>query len=51
MDMLAYNHVECNYLETLRETFPFPARQNHFVQKKIFQQFSIAMNSVSAIFG
>ena len=33
VDMLAYTHVESNYLETLAKTFIIPARQNQFIQK------------------
>ena len=40
MDMLEYAPVEYNYLETLAKTFILPARQNHFLQEKPFQQCS-----------
>ena len=40
LDMLAYIPVEYNYLETLAKTFIIPARQNQFIQKKHFQQWS-----------
>ena len=36
MDMLAYTHVEFNYLETLAKTFIIPARQNQLIQENIF---------------
>ena len=36
MEMLAYTPVEFNYMETLAETFIFPARQNQFVHENIF---------------
>ena len=51
MDMLAYTHVEFNYLEFLAKTFIFPARQNQFIQENIFiiapvLRIAIAMNSL-----
>ena len=50
MDMLAYTPVEFNYLETLATTFIIPARQNQFIQEKVFNNASvrgmaIAMNT------
>ena len=36
MDMLAYNPVEFNYLETQAKTFIIPPKQNEFIQKKTF---------------
>ena len=56
MDMFAYNPVEFNYLETLAKTFIIPARQNHFIQEKIFRnapvrRVAIAMNTNSAFTG
>ena len=54
--MLAYTPVEFNYLETLVKTFIFPARQNHFIQKNIFnnapvRRIAIAMKTNSAFTG
>ena len=56
MDMLAYAPVEYNYLETLAKTFIIPARQNQFIQEKIFnnapiRRIAIAMNTNSAFTG
>ena len=56
MDMLAYAFVEYNYLETLAKTFIIPARQNQFIQEKIFnntpiRRIAIAMNTNSAFTG
>ena len=56
MDMLAYNPVEFNYLETLAETFIIPARQNQLIQEKIFnnapvRRIAIVMNTNSAFTG
>ena len=56
MDMLAYAHVEYNYLETLAKTFIIPARQNQFIQENIFnnapiRRVAIAMNTNSAFTG
>ena len=53
MDMLAYTHVEFNYLETFPKTFIIPARQNQFIQENIFnnapvRRIAIAMNTNSA---
>ena len=53
MDMLAYSHVEYNYLETIAKTFMIPARQNQFIQENIFnnapiRRIAIAMNTNSA---
>ena len=36
VDMLAYTPVEFNHLETLVKTLILPARQNQFIQEKIF---------------
>ena len=49
-DMLAYDPVEYNYLETLAKTFIRPARQNQFFQENIFnsapiRQVAIARNT------
>ena len=56
MDMLAYAPVEYNYLETLAKTFIIPARQNQFIQEKIFnkapiRRVAISMNTNSAFTG
>ena len=56
MDMLAYTPVEFNYWETLTKTFVFPARQNQFIQEKIFnnapvRRIAIAMKTKSAFTG
>ena len=56
MDMLAYAPVEYTYLETLANTFIIPARQNQFLQEKIFNnapihRIAIAMNTNSAFTG
>ena len=56
MDMLAYTHVELNYLETFANTFIIPARQNHFIQENNFnnapvRRIAIAMNTNSAFTG
>ena len=56
MDMLAFAHVEYNYLETLAKTFIIPARQNQFIQENIFnnapiRRVAIAMNTNSAFTG
>ena len=56
MDMLAYTHVEFNYLETLAKTFIIPARQNNFIQENIInnapvRRIAIAMNANSAFIG
>ena len=56
MDMLAYTPVEFNFLETLAKTFIIPARQNQFIQEKIFNnapvcRIAIAMNANSAFTG
>ena len=55
-DMLAYDPVEYNYLETLAKTFIIPARQNQFIQENIFnnapiRRIAIAMNTNSAFTG
>ena len=49
IDKLAYAPVEYNFLETLAKTFIIPARQNQFIQEKIFnnapiRRVAIAMN-------
>ena len=54
--MLAYTPVEFNYLETPAKTFIIPARQNQFIQGKIFnnapvRRIAIAMNTNSAFTG
>ena len=36
MDMLAYAPVDHIYLETLAKTFIIPAKQNQFIQEKLF---------------
>ena len=56
MSQLAYAPVEYNYMETLAKTFIVPARRNHFIQEKIFnnepiRRKTIAMNSNSAFTG
>ena len=56
MDMLTYAPVEYKYLETLAKTFIIPARQNQFIQEKIFnnapiRRIAIAMNKNSAFTG
>ena len=56
MDMLAYASVEYSFLETLARTFIKPARQNQFIQEKIFnnapiRRIAIAMNTNSAFSG
>ena len=56
MDMLAYIHVEFNCLETLENTFIFPARQNQFKQENNFnnapvRRIAMAMNAKSAFAG
>ena len=53
---IAYAHVEYNYMETLAKTYIIPARQNQFIQEKIFnnapiRRTVIAMNSNSAFTG
>ena len=53
MSQLAYAPVEYNYMETLAKTYIIPARQNQFIQEKIFnnapiRRIAIAMNSNSA---
>ena len=53
MDMLACTPLELNYLETLAKTFIIPARQNQFIQGKIFnnapvRRIAFAMNKNSA---
>ena len=56
MDMLTYDPVEYDYLETLAKTFIIPARQNQFIQENIFNNAPIrrvasAMNTNSAFTG
>ena len=56
INMLAYNPVEFNYLETLAKTFIIPARQNQFIQENFFnnapvRRIAIAMNTNSAFTG
>ena len=56
MDMLAYIPMAFNYLETFAKTFIFPARQNQFIQEKIFnnapvRRIAFAMNTDSAFAG
>ena len=56
MDMLAYNLVEFDYLETLAKIFIIPARQNQFFQENTFnnapvRRIAIAMNTNSAFTG
>ena len=53
MSQLAYAPVEHNYMETLAKTYIIPARQNQFIQEKIFnnapiRRIAIAMDSNSA---
>ena len=55
-DMLAYTHVECNFLESLAKTFFILARQNQFIQENIsnsapVRQIAFAMNTKSASTG
>ena len=50
MPQLAYAPVEYNHMETLLKTYIVPARQNQFIQEKIFnnapkRQIAFAMNS------
>ena len=56
MDMPAYAPVEYNYSETLAKAFTIPARQNQFIQEKIFnkapiRRIAIAKNTSSAFTG
>ena len=56
MSQLAYAPVEYNYMETLTKTYIIPARQNQFIQEKIFntariRRIAIAVNSNSAFIG
>ena len=56
MDMLAYAHVEYNYLETLAKTIIIPARQDQFIQENIsnnapLRRVALAMNTNSAFTG
>ena len=56
LDMLSYIPVEFNYMETLGKTFIIPARQNHFIQEKFFNNdpvrgIVIAVNTSSAFTG
>ena len=53
MDRLAYAPVEYPYLETSAKTIIIPAKQNQFIQEKIFnnapiRRVAIAMNTNSA---
>ena len=55
-DILAYTHVDYNYLETLVDTFIVPARQNQILKENNFnnapvRQFAIAMNTNCAFTG
>ena len=54
MGVLAHLPVEYNYLETLANTFLFPARQDQFIQENIFnnarvRRIALAMNTNSSI--
>ena len=56
MDMVTYNPVEFNYLETLAKTLIISFRQNQFIQENIFindpvRRIAIAMNTNSAFTG
>ena len=56
MDMLAYNPVEFNYLETLAKTCINPAKQNQFIQENILnnapvRRIAIAINTNCAFAG
>ena len=56
MSQLAYAPVEYNYMETLAKIYIVSARQNQFIQEKIFdnapiRRIAIAMNSNSAFTG
>ena len=56
MDMLAYNPVEFNCLETLATSFIIPDRQKQFIQESILnnalvRRIAIAMNTNSAFTG
>ena len=56
MSQLAYAPFEYNNMETLAKTFIIPARQNQFIQEKMFnnapiRRLAIAMNSNSAFTG
>ena len=51
-NVLAYTHVEFNYVETLAKTFILPAKQNQFIQENVFnndpfRRTAIAMNANS----
>ena len=53
LDMLSYNPVEFNYLETLAKIFINPARQKQFIQENIFnkapfRRIAIAIDTKSA---
>ena len=55
-DMLVITPVVFNYLETLAKIFVFLARQNHFIEEKIFnntpvRRIVIAMNTNSSVTG
>ena len=56
LDMLAYNPLEYNYLESFTKSFIIPARQNQFIQESLFnnapvRRIAIAMNTNSAFTG
>ena len=56
MDMLAYTHIEFNYLGTLAKIFISPARENQFIQENNFNnapvcRIAIAMTTNSAFTG
>ena len=56
MDMFYFAPVEYNYMETSAKAFIIPARQNQFIQEKIFnkapfRRVAIAMNTNSAFTG
>ena len=56
MDVLAYNPLEFNYLETFAKTSIIPAKQNQFIQGNIFikapvRRIAIAKKTNSALFG
>ena len=56
MDIVAYDPVEHNYLETLAKTFIITARQNQLIQENSFnnapiRRIAIAMNTNSAFTG
>ena len=56
LDMLAYNPVKFNYLETLAKTLIIPARQNQLIQGNFFnnapvRRIAFAMDTNSAVTG